>query len=412
MSGAKLPLERHPAAPSNEESGRLFHDFDTLRLAASRAQNAAVRFREHTMDLYTRSVNSVPALPVPQLSQGTPASMSSGPLFQHQAAGSDAPPKSCTVAHDVEISTSASVVGPSAKLHSGSSKYRGSTSATSVTRPMSGSKTVIDLTSPEPGFYTPNLRDENLLTTIPTSGPSGLEAWSYTHVSNVGPSRKTNVGSGTQNINEDKAVVDKGEQGTRTAAGAKKRGRPLGSKNKNRLQPQKDPFCDMIFSSPSRKGERTRRSKLGAADNPGDHDAPRKSKVQSVALSSKEALLVGSLHAQKIDPLQPNSNGRGSHSIPQKTRDRVPGESLHESPNEGKVAPTPDPCESLSPHTPGSLGKTSGHQGVSSSQDSAAITLAFQNEIYPIIRKACLRFQHTSSASAMTAIETEVGIRW
>ncbi|KAL9114387.1 MAG: hypothetical protein Q9187_007466, partial [Circinaria calcarea] len=408
MSLEKLQLDHDPTAPSNEESGRIFHDFDTLRSVASRAQNAAARFRDHTMDLYTRSINSVPALPAPQLSQGTPASMTPGPVFQHQAAGSDASRKSCAVAHNIETSTSASVAGPFANLHSGSSKYRGSPSATNVTRPMGQSKTVIDLTSSPSGLYTPNLDDENLFTTIPTSGPPAPEAWSDTQVSNVGPSRKTNVGGGTQNLNEDKPVVHMGQQGTGTVAGAKKRGRPLGSKNKkDRLQPQKDPLCEVIFGSPPRKGKRTRQSKLGAADNPGDHYVPRKSKVQSDTFSSNEALLVGGLQAQNIDPFQPNSNGHGSHSIPQITRNRVPRESWHESPNEGKEPSTTDPCEPLSPHTPGSLGKTSGRHSVSSSQDSAAITLAFQNEIYPIIRKACLRFQYTSSASATSTIETE-----
>lgn len=401
-------LERYPVAPSYLDSERIVHDFDTLRSAASRAQDAADRFKDHTMALYTRPISSFPALSGPQLRQGTKASISAGPVSQCQNVGSHGYWSSHAVAQDIDTSTCESAADPSAEPHSELSKYQGSTSVIKTNNPMGESKSLIDLLSPPSGFLTPTPDEKEFLTSTITRCSDKPDAWKTTQIPIDDPSLKSNVSSCTPNTADDSNTL---QQGTGTMAGAKKKGRPLGSKNKKKhVQPRKNPSREMVFGLVDRKGERTRRSKLPVAENPGDDNVRQNGGVRHVTVGSTEAPSVGSSHAQLIDHSQKYPDSRGSQSLPPNTVSRVPKGPWLESQHGSRVVPAPGSHYPLSPQIISSSVKTSYRARVPSLQDSAAISAAFQSEILPIIRQACLPFRHTLSTSALHAIEREASI--
>ena len=345
--------------------------------------------------------------------------MNASPGYQCQNADSYAYQSSRAVSQGMDISTCESAANSSAELHNGLNKAQGSPSAIKTNHPMSGLKSVTGFSSPLSDSLTLDSDEKKVLSSTITSGFAGPDAWNTTQISSYNPSAKGNVSSCTPNTADDGIVVYTPQQAIGTPAGAKKRGRPLGSKNKKkRVQPQKNPFREMLFGPVPKKGERTRRSRLPVADKPGDYNVRQKGKVRKVTFASPEALSVGNshveltdpLHTQLVDPLQIYSNSRGSQSIPPNTVNRAHRGPWLESQQGGRVASAPIAHHPLSPQQFSSSVKNPGPARVSSFQDSAAISAVFRSEILPIIRQACLPFQHILSTSALHAIEREVSI--
>ena len=402
-------MEQQLVASSHRDSGRILHDFDTLRSAASRAQDAAERFQEHITALCTRSRSPIPAFSEPQLCQATETSMSAGSVFQPQNAGSYAYGTSCAVAQGVDTSTCESAANSPAELHSESSKDEGM--VIKKNHPIHGPRLIVDLSSPLSGVLTPNMDGEKFLGSTIVCCSARPEASNTTQNSIGDPSLMSDVSRCTPITADDSHVVNVPQQGKGNAPGVKKKGRPLGSKNKKkRVQHQKNPFREMIFDPAPRSGERTRRSKLPIADKPGDYNICRKGAVQNVTLDSAKALSVDISHTQLTDPSKTYPDSQGSQSLPSNTANRALTGPLLKPQQRGRVASAPVSHHPLSPQKLGSSVETSSRANASSLQDSAAISAAFQGEILPIIRQACLPFRQTLSTTSFYAIERQVGI--